>query len=102
MTYWSYGLDVIILHGPFLATGLHVQHASLPDVPMMYHNSTNQQKPIIHIKKKPEFKEENKSFVLKTCEFPNLMWKPIASTLLPPHLKNPAVFHKKENILNPF
>lgn len=48
---WSYGLDVIIFHGPLAVTGLHVQHVSLPSVPMMHHNSTKTQKTTILIKK---------------------------------------------------
>lgn len=51
VTYWSYGLDVIFFCGPFPATRLNFQHASLPDVPVMYCNSRRRQKTIIHIKK---------------------------------------------------
>lgn len=74
---WSSGLNVI-LHGPLATTGLYVQHASVPNVPMIDHNSTRKQKSIILIEKSSEFKEGNGPFALNTCKFLNLTWKPVA------------------------
>ena len=116
VTYWSYSLDVFILHGPFAATGLHVQHAPLPDVPMMYHKSMGRQKTITPIKKAQSLRKRMGHFPWrlasswiwcgnqlllpcfpptppqKTCRFPQEI-KYSQSILIPQHFQ--ATFLKK-------
>lgn len=81
-----------------------MSNVSLPNVPMMYHNSTRKQKTIILIIKSQSLRKRMEPFAQDTCKFLNLILKPVASTLLPhpPTPKKPAIFTIHSNYQGTF